>query len=191
MNTVEPIKDRMKILAIKRNLKEEERPRNYLLFVMGCNIALRISDLLSLKVKDVIDSKGDIKTYLFIKEKKTGRPAKIYLNNTVKEALIYYLNKSKGIDPDSYLFKSERSNKRLDRVRAWGLIQEWTRAVGLEGERYGTHTLRKTWGYQARKQNLSIEQISEKLGHKSVTVTRHYIGISQEEINQVEKEVEI
>jgi len=191
MNTVEPVKDRMKILAIKRNLKEESNPRNYLLFTMGCNIALRISDLLSLKVKDVIDSKGDIKTYLHIKEGKTGRPAKIYINNTVKEALIYYLNKSKGIDPDSYLFKSERSSKKLDRVRAWGLIQEWTKEVGLEGERYGTHTLRKTWGYQARKQGLSIEQISEKLGHKSVTVTRRYIGISQEEINQVEKEVEI
>jgi len=191
MNTVEPIKSKFKILAIKKNLKEEKNPRNYLLFTMGCNLALRISDLLSLKVKDVIDSKGNIKTYLFIKEKKTDRPAKIYLNNTVKEALIYYLNKSKGIDPDSYLFKSERSNKKLDRVRAWGLIQKWTREVDLEGERYGTHTLRKTWGYQARKQGLSIEQISEKLGHKSVTVTRRYIGISQEEINQIEREVEI
>jgi len=191
MNTVEPIKDKMKILAIKRNLKAEEKPRNYTLFVMGCNLALRISDLLSLKVKDVIDSKGDIKTYLHVKEGKTGRQAKITINNTAKEALNYYLNRSKGIDPDSYIFKSERSNKKLDRIRTWGLIQEWTKAVGLEGERYGTHTLRKTWGYQARKQGLSIEQISEKLGHKSVTVTRRYIGISQEEINRVEKEVEI
>ena len=191
MNAVEPIKSRFKILAIKRNLKEEKNPRNYLLFVMGVNTALRISDLLSLKVKDVIDSKGDIKTYLHVKEGKTGRTAKIYLNNTVKEALNYYLNKSKGIDPDSYLFKSERSNKRLDRVRTWGLIQEWTKEVDLEGERYGTHTLRKTWGYQARIQGVSIEQISEKLGHKSVTVTRRYIGISQEEINQIEREVEI
>ena len=191
MNTVEPIKDKMKILAIKRNLKAEEKPRNYTLFVMGCNLALRISDLLSLKVKDIIDSKGDIKTYLHVKEGKTGRQAKITINNTAKEALNYYLNRSKGIDPDSYIFKSERSNKKLDRIRTWGLIQEWTKAVGLEGERYGTHTLRKTWGYQARKQGLSIEQISEKLGHKSVTVTRRYIGISQEEINQVEKEVEI
>ena len=191
MNTVEPIKDKMKILAIKRNLKEEENPRNYLLFTAGVNLALRISDLLSLKVKDVIDSKGDIKTYLHVKEGKTGRQAKITINNTAKEALNYYLNRSKGIDPDSYIFKSERSNKKLDRIRTWGLIQEWTKAVGLEGERYGTHTLRKTWGYQARKQGLSIEQISEKLGHKSVTVTRRYIGISQEEINRVEKEVEI
>ncbi|MBA7492552.1 Tyrosine recombinase XerC [subsurface metagenome] len=191
MNTVEPIKSKSKILAIKRNLKEEGNQRNYLLFVMGCNIALRISDLLSVKVKDIIDFKGDIKTYLHIKESKTGRSAKIYINNTVKEALLYYLDKTKGIDPDSYLFKSERSNKKLDRIRAWGLIQKWTKDVGLEVERYGTHTLRKTWGYQARKQGLSIEQISEKLGHKSVTVTRRYIGISQEEINKMEKEVEI
>ncbi|MBA7516549.1 Tyrosine recombinase XerC [subsurface metagenome] len=191
MHTVEPIKSKFKILAIKRNLKEEKNPRNYLLFTMGCNIALRISDLLSTKVKDVIDSKGDIRTYLHIKEGKTGRTAKIYINNTVKEALTYFLSKSNGIDPDSYLFKSERSNKKLDRVRAWSLIQKWTTDVDLESERYGTHSLRKTWGYQARLQGLSIEQISEKLGHKSVTVTRRYIGISQEEINQIEKEVEI
>lgn len=191
MNTVEPIRNRKKILAIKRNLKEEKNPRNYLLFVMGINTALRISDLLSLRIKEIIDSKGDIKTYLFVREGKTKRQAKIYINDTVKEALNYYLDKSKGIDPDSYLFKSERSNKKLDRIRTWGLIQKWTKRVNLESERYGTHTLRKTWGYQARIQGVSIEQISEKLGHKSVTVTRRYIGISQEEINKMEKEVEI
>jgi site-specific recombinase XerD len=188
---VEPIKDKKKILAIKMLLKAEKNPRNYLLFVTGCNFALRISDLLSIKVKDVIDSKGNIKDFLFIKEGKTGRQAKISLNDTVKEALNYYFDKTKGIDPDSYLFKSERSNKKLDRVRVWGLIQQWTKEVGLEGEKYGTHSLRKTWGFQARMQGKSIEQISEKYGHKSVTVTKRYIGISQEEINQIEKEVEI
>lgn len=189
MNTVEPVRDKKKILAIKKNLKEEGNPRNYLLFVMGINTALRISDLLSLKVKDVIDSKGNIKDYLHIKEKKTGRQAKIYLNQTVKEALNYFLDQSRGIDPDNYLFKSERSNRPLDRIRVWSLIQKWTSEVGLESERYGTHSLRKTWGYQARMQGVSIEQISEKLGHKSVTVTKRYIGINQEEINQLEKEI--
>lgn len=189
MNSVDPIKDKKKILAIKRNLKEEGNPRNYLLFVMGINIALRISDLLSIKVKDIIDNKGDLKEFLHIKEGKTGRQAKIYLNDTVKEALNYYLDKIKGIDPDSYLFKSERSNKRLDRVRVWGLIQEWVKEAGLEGERYGTHSLRKTWGYQARMQGVSISQIQNKLGHKSPAITSRYIGIDQEEINNVEKEV--
>jgi site-specific recombinase XerD len=189
MNPVEPIRDSKKILAIKRNLKESRNARNYLLFVMGINTALRISDLLSLKVADVIDKKGNIKEYLFLKEKKTGRNAKIYINEVVKKAINEYLESIKAIEPDIYLFKSERSDKPLERVRVWMMIQDWIKEAGLEGERYGTHSLRKTWGYQARKQGVSIEQISEKLGHKSVTVTKRYIGINQEEINNIEKEV--
>jgi len=189
MNPVEPIRDPKKILAIKRNLRESGNIRNYLLFVMGINTSLRISDLCSLKVSDVIDQKGNIKDYLFVKEKKTGRNAKIYLNEVVKQALNSYLESVKAIDPGAYLFKSERSSKPLERVRVWTMIQDWVKEAGLEGERYGTHSLRKTWGYQARKQGVPIEQISEKLGHRSVTVTKRYIGINQEEINNIEKEI--
>jgi len=191
MNVVEPIRDPKKILAIKRNLKEEGNPRNYLLFVAGVNLALRISDLLSLRVKDILDKQGNIKEFIHLKEQKTKRQVKIKLNETVKEALNYYLNKARVTDPDQYLFKSERGSRPLDRVRAWGLIQKWTKEVGLNGERYGTHTLRKTWGYQARKQGISIEKINEKLGHKSVIVTKRYIGISQEEVNKMEEEINI
>ncbi len=189
INSVEPIRDKKKILAIKRNLKESGNVRNYLLFVMGVNTALRITDLLSIKVRDVIDKNGNIKDYLHIKEQKNGRNAKIYINEVVKIALENYFDSAKGIDPDCYLYKSERSNKALDRVRVWMMIQEWVREAGLEGERYGSHSLRKTWGYQAREQGVSIEQISEKLGHRSVTVTKRYIGINQEEMNNLEKEV--
>ncbi len=189
MNVVEPIRDPKKILAIKRNLKEEGNPRNYLLFVAGVNLALRISDLLSLRVKDILDKQGKIKEFIHLKEKKTKRQVKIKLNNTVKEALNYFLDKARVTDPEQYLFKSERGNRALDRIRAWGLIQKWTKEVGLEGEQFGTHTLRKTWGYQARKQGVSIEKINEKLGHKSVIVTKRYIGISQEEINLLEEEI--
>ena len=189
MNVVEPIRDQKKILAIKRNLKEENKPRNYLLFVAGVNLALRISDLLSLKVKDILDKQGNIKEFIHLKEKKTKRQVKIKLNNTVKEALNYFLDKARVTDPEQYLFKSERGNRALDRIRAWGLIQKWTKEVGLESERYGTHTLRKTWGYQARKQGVSIEKINQKLGHKSVIVTKRYIGITQEEINLLEDEI--
>lgn len=189
MNIVEPIRDPKKILAIKRNLKEEGNPRGYLLFVAGVNLALRISDLLSLKVKDILDKQGNIKEFIHLKEQKTKRQVKIKLNETVKEALNYFLSKARITDPDQYLFKSERGDRPLDRVRAWGLIQKWTKEVGLNGERYGTHTLRKTWGYQARMQGVSIEKINQKLGHKSVIVTKRYIGIDQEEVNKMEEEI--
>ena len=75
-----------------------------------------------------------------------------------------------------------RDRKNLD-------YYEFGGSFGLEGERYGTHALRKTWGYQARKKGITIEQISEKLGHRSSIVTKRYIGINQDEINKIEDEV--
>ena len=66
MNTVDPIRNPKKILAIKNNLKGREEHRNYLLFSIGVNSALRSSDLRNLKVSDVLGSKGDIKKFCFI-----------------------------------------------------------------------------------------------------------------------------
>jgi len=189
MNSVEPIRDPLKIIAIKRILKKEKNPRNYLLFVMGINLALRISDLLALKVKDVVNEKGEIADYIYLKEKKTNKSKKIKVNQVVKEALQFFFSKSHLTDPEQFLFTSLRSNKTLDRVQVWQLINKWCRNVGLYTERYGTHTLRKTWGYQARMQGVSLERIQAKLGHTSPSVTRRYIGISQEEINRIEDEI--
>ena len=66
MNTVEPIRNPAKLLAIKKNLRRELDPRNYLLFTMGVNLALRAGDLLKLKVSDIINDKGDIREYLYL-----------------------------------------------------------------------------------------------------------------------------
>jgi len=164
-------------------------PRDYLLFTMGINFALRINDLLSLKVKDVLDKKGEIVEYLHLREQKTKKEKKIKINIVVKEALEYYFRKATVTDPDNYLFTSYRSNKKLDRIRVWQMIKNWCKEVGLDSERIGTHTLRKPWGYQARKKGITIEQISEKLGHRSSIVTKKYIGINQDEINKIEDQV--
>ena len=68
---MESIREIRKILAIKRILKEQSNPRDYLLFTMGIN------DLLSLKVKDVLDKKGEIVEYLLLREQKTKKEKKI------------------------------------------------------------------------------------------------------------------
>lgn len=190
MNFVEPIRSKTKILAIKNNLREEKSPRNYLLFILGINSALRGSDLLRLRAKDLLDSEGEIKEYLYVKESKTKREAKIYVNEPIKGALNFYILKERGLDPDDFLFYSFRNRSRaISRVRVWKLIRKWTGAVGLDSERYGFHSLRKTWGYQARMQGASITMIREKLGHKNEEVTKRYIGITREEINRLEKEI--
>ena len=51
----EPIRDRKKIAQIKNILRREGRYRDLLLFVMGINRALRISDLLQLRISYFFD----------------------------------------------------------------------------------------------------------------------------------------
>ncbi|MBA7674384.1 Tyrosine recombinase XerC [subsurface metagenome] len=190
MNTVDPIKQPNKILAIKRLLLQDPNPRNYLLFTMGINSALRSGDLRNLKVADVLNEKGDIKKYLYMRVKKTGRETKIAINDAMKEALKYFISKAKVYSPNQFLFKSKRSDKALSNVDLFYLMKNWTQAVGLINERYSAHSLRKTWGYQARKYHgASIDMISEKLGHASSNVTKRYIGIDQEEINEMEEKI--
>ena len=53
------------------------------------------------------------------------------------------------------------------------------------------HTLRKTWGYQARQNGIPLELIQQKLRHSAPSITRRYIGITADEIEQVENEVNL
>ena len=66
MEFVEPIRDKRKIELVKVILKENGF-RGYMLFLMGINSGLRISDILKLKVAAV---RG--KRYIEVKEQKTG-----------------------------------------------------------------------------------------------------------------------
>ncbi|MBA7617434.1 Tyrosine recombinase XerC [subsurface metagenome] len=188
MRIVEPIRSENQIKMIKGNLYRQKNPRDFLLFVFGINSGLRISDLLSLKLGDVKDSQGGLKDDLDIREQKTGKTRKVFFNKQIKEALKYYLEKNDIYDLDRYLFTKEKSkrNKPITRVRAYQLINEWCREVGIR-YKVGGHTLRKSFGYHLRKQGISIEQISSLLNHQNIKVTFRYIGIDQDEDREVIK----
>jgi len=187
MRTVQPIRDIKKIKAIKGNLRKRN-PRDFLLFTLGINTGLRISDILRLKVEDVKDQTGEIKEYLDLNEKKTKKQRLIYLNDEVRNALEYYFEKTGIYDLERYLFISDKTkiNKPISRIRAWQLIQIWCREVGIKG-RIGTHTIRKTAGYQMRIAGVAIELIQEVLGHQSISMTKRYLGITDDEITKVLK----
>lgn len=189
MVTVEPIRDRRAIERIKSVLRDSS-PRNYLLFVLGINTHLRIGDLLNLKVRNVRDSEGEIKNSIYLREEKTNREVKPAINESAKEALEFFFDESNHLNQETYLFRRGKKNQPLTRQRVWQLIKEWTLMVGLKGE-FGCHSLRKTKGYQARMKGFSIELIQEMYGHRSPEVTRRYIGITRDEIRDVELKVNL
>ena len=190
MNFVQPIREVKVIRAIKGELKKNS-PRNFLLWVLGTNTGLRISDLLKLKVKDVQDNKGNIKDSLDITEQKTKRQRSIELNPEAKFALEYFFKKTGVYDLDEYLFRDTRKgkehiNKPISRVRAWQMINSWAREAGVK-IKIGTHTLRKIYGYHAKKAGIPIVLISEALGHRNTETTRRYLGITQDEVRKAFK----
>ena len=101
MNYVQPIRDKQKIEEIKGYLKQNGS-RDLLLFTMGINTGLRISDLLKLKV---IDVKG--KSHVEIKEQKTGKVKRFPLLGNLQSMIDEYI---KGKLDCEYLFRSRTAN---------------------------------------------------------------------------------
>jgi len=203
MKKVDPIKDKQKIFAIKNYIRSDDyiqdsiykrfyQDRDSMLFSWSINCALRISDLLGIKIKDVMNSQGNISKYLYIEPRKTKKKSynelKIFINDPMEKSLAKYIKQEKCLDPDDYLFRT-KSGGKLDRIRVHGLIKKWARAVGIKEARISAHSMRKTWGWMAYKQGIDIQIISQKLGHKSERVTRRYIGVDQEAVNDVEKQI--
>jgi len=183
MERVEPIRDPQKLAAIKARLRRKS-PRYYAFFVVGVNTALRPGDILGIRAGDVYRPDGSVQNHLYIRSQKTNRSHRILLNDSCREALEFLWEREGPFEERERLFPWTRQH-------VWRLINRWCREVGLTG-RYGGHTLRKTWGYMARKYHgIPIELIQEKLGHTTPAVTRRYIGITDDEIEAVENRVNL
>ena len=176
MKCVEPIRNKKQIDAIKSYLKNKSL-RDYLLFVLGINSGLRISDLLSLKISDVKS-----KDRIIIREKKTGKikdfPISYKCRKTINEYLANINNES------DWLFKSKKRDQPITRIQAYRIINKAARAIGMK-EAIGTHTLRKTFGYWAYKSGADITRIQKLLNHSAPSVTLAYIGITKDELDNI------
>ncbi|EFI35194.1 integrase family protein [Desulfonatronospira thiodismutans ASO3-1] len=177
---VEPIRRLEDIKAIKKLLRDS--PRDLLLFTMGINNGLRIGDLLRLKVEDVQHLRPN--EYLRIKEQKTGKHNVLLINKTVHKAMANYMEK---LCPDSadYLFKSRKSGRAISVEHANRMVKNWCRQINLRGN-YGTHTLRKTFGYIQRVHyGVGYELLCKRFNHSSSSVTMRYLGIEESEVNDI------
>ena len=87
MGTTIPIRSQSDIETIKKYFLDKNQYRNYALFVVGINTALRISDLLSLDWKDVYNFDSHTwEKYVNVTEQKTGKQNTILLNQNTRDA---------------------------------------------------------------------------------------------------------
>ena len=170
MKIVQPIRDKNKIEEMKTELKKRSY-RDYLLFVVGVNTGLRISDIIKLKVMDVLNADRATKSHIIIIEQKTKKRKQFKINGTLITEFMEYTKNMKMTD---YLFTSRKGiNKPITRIQAYRLLNTVAEKIRLE--EIGTHTLRKTFGYHFYKKTKDIALLQKLFNHSSPSITLRYI----------------
>ena len=189
MAKTEPIRNIQDIKKLKEYFKKNNRSRDYLLFTLGVNTALRISDILCLRYNDVIDfESGKVKKHLNLKEQKTGKDKCCFLNEVCVCAINEYYNETNG-SKEEYLFQSRKgTNQPITRQRAYCIIKEAASYTGLSA-RISCHSMRKTFGYHAWKTGVSPAIIMDIFNHSSMKVTKIYLGITQDDTDDVYRKI--
>jgi integrase len=144
---------------------------------------------LRLQVGHFIDDRRGIKKHFRIKEQKRGKRHEVFVNTSIREILTEYLAAYPDItnDPVHFLFFNTKANdftQPIGRGQAWKFVTAICKQVGLR-ENFGTHSLRKTWGYHARLQGVDLALIMYKLNHASIAYTKRYLGITDDELQAV------
>jgi integrase len=179
---VEPIRDLNDIKSIKQLLNED--PLKHLLFVIGINSGLRCGDILNLKIEDLENkSIGDA---INIIENKTKKENFFIINKSIFKSYKNYRLKYKHLKTNEYIFQSQKGkNKPLTVSYCNNLVKKWAKQINLKGN-YGTHSLRKTWGYVQRViYGISFEIICKRFSHSNPTITMRYLGITDKEVSNI------
>jgi integrase len=175
---VEPIRDLKDVKMIKKLLAD--KPRDLCLFVVGINTNLRASDLLKLTAGQVKGLKPNDE--IDIRETKTSKQRKVCFNKSCIESIAGLLN-SRVYADDECLFVGQRGCLTVPSVVR--LVKGWCSDINLKGN-YGSHTLRKTFGYhQHHTFGVSLPLLMEAFNHSNQKVTLNYLCISDAMVRNI------
>ena len=166
-HTSEPIKSMDDIIRISRYLIDNKRYRDNMLFIVGINFGLRVSDLRMLQFSHLI-------------------------NTAVVEAVTLYLENTPNVKLNDYLFRSESNhgagkNQPVHRNTIDNIMKCIAEDLGL-GNKMSTHSLRKTFAYHQMVMSgndpRKLLLLQKMFGHSTAAQTLDYIGITGEEIDE-------
>lgn len=197
-HSAEPIKNMDDILRISQFLMNNKRFRDNMLFIVGINFGLRVSDLRTLRFTHLINNDCTFRDRFPILEKKTKNTRKyqrnryITINTAVVEAVTMYLENTPGVHLSDYMFRSasnngSNENKPISKQAVDSMLKGIARDLGL-GNRMATHSLRKTFAYHQMVMSgndpRKLLLLQKMFGHSTAAQTLDYIGITSEEIDE-------
>lgn len=204
-HAAEPIKNLHDINRISKYLIDHYRFRDNMLFIVGINFGLRVSDLRVLRFSNLINDNLTFKDTFPVFEKKTRNTRKkkknryITVNNAVVDAVTLFLEHTDGVCLSDYMFKATSNRgKNLGKPLAIQSINrilvELANELGLN-IKMSSHSLRKTFCYHqmvmSNNDPRKLLLLQKMLGHSTPSQTLDYIGITGEEIEEAYKKLNL
>lgn len=169
-------------MNLVRKLAKNGNYKMSLLVAIGCFTGLRISDILSLRWKQILG----VSEFTII-EKKTGKRRTIRLNPELQKHIEDCFTHIQPIGIESPILVSQKGTTySVQRINA--ILKELKSKYRLKINHFSCHSLRKTFGRQVYNMNsgesseLALVKLMELFNHSSVAITKRYLGLRQEEI---------
>jgi integrase/recombinase XerD len=172
-----------KLLAAP-NTNEPLAMRDVALLEFAYATGVRVSELVSLKLQDVLFGEGVARVF--------GKGAKERIVPVGRRALGAVSSYAREIRPSldrgkarGFLFLNARGTP-LSRVGAWGIIKAHARRAGL-AKRVSPHTLRHTFATHLLEGGADLRAVQEMLGHADLSTTQLYTHVDREYLRSVHK----
>lgn len=174
-------------MSVIERLNNDFRFRDAMLMSIGCNLGLRISDILQLRWVDILQDDT-----LVIKEKKTGKKRSLRINAALRREAILAYDNLEISNNRNYIFVAWNNDgdRPFTRCRAHQILKDIQHRYGIRSAKvFSSHSLRKTFGRRVwlsesekGRGETALVLLSEAFGHSSIAITKRYLGIRQQEI---------
>jgi integrase len=172
-----PITDKEKLSGMANYLYNKSM-RDYVLFEIGINLGIRITDFTKQKVGfyRVACEQGFVQM-VPTKTQRYKKQIRVYISDDLNSLISEYI---KGRNDEEWMFPSRKGGTAITRQQIHRIITEAAESVVIK-ETIGCHGLRKTFGYWHYQYNKDIRLLMEIFNHSSEEVTLRYIGVSDEQ----------
>ena len=171
----------------------QHKPLEALLLNLGVDLMLRSSDLLRLRVRDVITENMVVRDTVTMRQLKTGNVTiELPLSEDSNDSITRHVL---GRSLNDYVFTGQKSHLTHKPIRIQTharIIKKWMRLLSVEDvSRYSTHSLRKTKATILYSKTGNLEAIRRLLGHKSLMDTSRYLGVEDQDATELARNIRV
>ena len=166
--------------------KKQHAARNQAMFLLTHGCGIRIKELVSIRIFDVLDRTGNINAEIHLSRNQTkgDRGRTVYLSDKMREVIKDYLCERFGLlnllavtmtDTSRALFTNQKNPDRgFSPSTGCQMFHYWYKDCGIEHG--SSHSGRRSFITNLANKGVSIHVLKELAGHRSIAVTEKYIS---------------